>query len=174
MKFFQEQFPNEHETSEYFADRIQKTIASGLSLVCSNIDHESIRQTWLDYKKSLQEQHEQEEQLNFTNRQSESFSDISRVITQVQNVLPNISNEIVREHVQLTSSNDIDTIITSILDSGVSLESPPVTDFKIVKKSQEIKTLKKTPVKGTFQNYETRKFNLLNDARKRYFAKNPN
>ncbi len=182
MTFFPEQLLKENETSEQFADRVQKTIASGLDLVCSNIDRESIRQMWSDYERNIQEQEERERnseeqrrrQVTQT-RRDVNFADASRVTLQVQNVLPHISYETVREHMSMTSSNDVDTILTSILDAGVSLEEPTerLSTIKVaVRETSSNQPVLKTPEKGKFISYETRKFNLLNDARKRYLAKN--
>ena len=80
----------------------------------------------------------------------------------------------------ITSSNDVDTILTSILDAGFSglaeglnpgpaQQNKPVIENKTVVNRSHI-----IPVKGKFQSYESRKFDLLNEARKRYLTKNPN
>ena len=74
-------------------------------------------------------------------------------------------------HMYRTSSNDIDTIITSILDSGIDNSPSPVpSPAKQAHKSPV--NVKKQPVIGTFQNYETRKKNLINEARERFLSKN--
>jgi len=181
VKFFPEQTLKENEPSEQFADRVQKLIASGLGLICSNIDRVSIRQMWVDYEKSIRDQEELERNAQERRRLQVTqtgidfgFADTTRVTLQVQNVLPNISYETVREHMMITSSNDVDTILTSILDSdAVTLDSKE--DRSAVKVNTTIvkeKPVLKTPEKGKFISYETRKFNLLNEARKRYLAKN--
>lgn len=175
VQIFPDQNIKPGESGEQFADRIQKVIAT--HLVCSNLDRENIRQMWKDYEKNQQEKHELlEQQRETTNRQFYQnqemfqFSEINRVASQVKNVLPDASFDTIKHHMIRTSSNDIDTIITSILDSSGSVSPDPVpTPAKSVPKAA---SLKKSPAMGTFQSYETRKQNLLNEARERFLSKN--
>lgn len=140
---------------------------------------------WSDYEKNQQEQQaEQEQERREQSRRQErhrvdaQFGDIARVLSQVKSVLPHISYEIVREHVILTSSGDVDTVITSILDAGVSLEAAAASGVSPTAnaatqsptKSQESPVaVKASP--GKFQSYESRKASLLSEARSRYLAK---
>ncbi len=179
VKFFPEQFLKENEPTEVFADRVQRIIANGLRLVCSNLDRENIRQMWTDYEKNQLERQERQEHIH---RQQERqrddalFGDVARIVSQVKNVLPYVSYEVVREHVVLTSSSDVDTVITSILDAGVELEAatnPTTTSpAKPIQKSPAVSNSSPSSASpAKFQSYETRKTNLLSEARKRYLAK---
>lgn len=174
MKFFPEQFIREGETSELFADRVQRIVANGLQLVCSNLDRENIRQMWSDYEKNQQEQQEEQSRRQERHRVDAQSGDIGRVVSQVKSVLPHISYEIVREHVILTSSSDVDTVITSILDAGVSLEQTAAADVSpTANATTPTKSAKAASAAspGKFQSYESRKANLLSEARSRYLAK---
>lgn len=171
VRFLPEQFLKENESSEQFASRVQKLIANGLDIVCSNLDGENIRQMWIDYEKNQRERQEQADMLqNAQNQRQEThFADVSRVALQVKNVLPYVTYDKIREHVILTSSNDIDTIITSILDS----ECQEPSQQPIQMEPKKVTSEKSTAKKNTFQSFESRKFNLLNEARNRFLAKNP-
>lgn len=176
VQMFPEQNLKPGESSEQFADRIQKLIAT--NLVCSNLDRENMRQMWKDYEKNQQEQQELlEQRREVANRQyyqtqaTFQAAEVNRVAAHVKNVLPDASVDMVKVHMIRTSSNDIDTIITSILDSGIDNSPSPVpSPAKQAHKSPV--NVKKQPVIGTFQNYETRKKNLINEARERFLSKN--
>ena len=134
---------------------------------------------WTDYEKNQLERQERQEHIH---RQQERqrddalFGDVARIVSQVKNVLPYVSYEVVREHVVLTSSSDVDTVITSILDAGVELEAATNTTTtspaKPIQKSPAVSNSSPSSASpAKFQSYETRKTNLLSEARKRYLAK---
>ncbi len=188
---------NENETSEQFAQRIQTLIGSELKLKCTDITYESLKQTFKNYKQYLEQQNRLRNQeinsagggggrrRNVHRSQPEtssvSFSDISRVALQIKDILPDVSFETIKQHINLTASLDIDTVIASILDSN-SFESTTTTnnnnknnttDSATAASSGQTRTSQKSNFKNnnSYISYEERKFTLLNEARQRYLAK---
>lgn len=179
---------NENETSEQFAQRIQTLIGNELKLKCTDITYESLKQTFKNYKQYLEQQTRLRNQesnsasggggrrRNVHRGQSEtssvSFSDISRVALQIKDILPDVSFETIKQHINLTASLDIDTVIASILDSN-SFNKNNTTDPATVASSGQTGTSQKSNFKNnnSYISYEERKFTLLNEARQRYLAK---
>ena len=185
---------NENETSEQFAQRIQTLIGNELKLKCTDITYESLKQTFKNYKQYLEQQTRLRNQetnsasgggsrrrhghRGQSETSSVSFSDISRVALQIKDILPDVSFETIKQHINLTASLDIDTVIASILDSN-SFESTTnnnknnTTDPATVASSGQTGTSQKSNFKNnnSYISYEERKFTLLNEARQRYLAK---
>ncbi len=183
IEFLPEQCINENETSKQFAERIRTTIADHLHLTRSDLSHEGLRQIFLNYKQYLANEHRRQQQ-NETNRRiqnstirrdnSISFGDISRVALQIKDILPDVSFEMIKHHINLSASLDIDTLIASILDSNeptVPVSSNGLNNQANVSVGASVQSNVKLTSKITYKSYEERKFNLLNEARQRYLSK---
>lgn len=189
--FLDLQYKKDLATSELFAQHVRQLIASKLELQMSESSFMDLKHIWLDYKKELNAA----PKVNLLNRNSSSmsFSDISKLALQIKEILPHVSYDIIQQHIRNSSTLDIDTVIESILDSTNSTEplqqdsellpqfsrsisTPTVVNnskptFQTSKSVIQLET-KPKPV-NQFKSYEERKFDLLNEARKRYLAKNP-
>ena len=187
VEFLGEQFMNENETSKQFAERVRSLIADRLHLTRSELSHEGLRHIFLNYKQHLaNEQRQQQQQQNEMSRRSHnstrrstnnsiSFGDVSRVALQIKDILPDVSFEMIKHHINISASLDIDTLIASILDSNEPLVSESSTRSRsqtdASASSATIQpTVKPTP-KNTYKSYEERKFTLLNESRQRYLSK---
>lgn len=123
-----------------------------------------------------------------------SFNDTSRLALQIKDILPHASYELIQRHITAAPTLDIDTVLASILDDErlhedneeqaatalrSSMSSPILqsVNFDSNPKSTDLKTSpstttpKKQPIRP--KSYEERKFDLLNEARRRYLLKNP-
>ena len=199
VDFLSEQFVNENETSKQFAERVRVTIASHLKVNRSDLSHEGLRQMFLNYRQHLaNEQRQRQHEINRRGQQtassrrrrddSVSFADISRVAFQIKDVLPDVSFDTIKHHINVSASLDIDTLIASILDanesnsahaaavaySTSSITSTPQNNQKPSTSSSSTnssQTNAKSNTKNTYISYEERKFALLNEARQRYLSK---
>jgi hypothetical protein len=178
---------HENETSEEFAKRIQNLIASKLGIKSSDLEHEQLKQVFTNYQRNLQ--HQRQARPSSINRarssNSLSFSDISRLALQIKDILPDVSFETIQRHVQQSSSVDIDTIIASILDSNEADSSINTsnqneslqqvgTSLNSQSSSSSLKQNTSTSsLSNKMKSYEEKKFDLINEARKRYLSKNP-
>ena len=98
-----------------------------------------------------------------------SFSDVSKIALVIKEILPETSFEVIKEHILKASSIDVDTIMTSILDSNNSANAPS-TSLNTSSKPQPTSAA----AHPQHLSYEKRKFILLNEARQRYLAKHLN
>lgn len=178
---------HDNETSEEFAKRVQNLIASKLHIKSSDLEHEQLKQVFTNYQRNLQLQRQTRPVVMNRARSSNSlsFSDISRLALQIKDILPDVSFETIQRHVQQSSSVDIDTIIASILDSNEADSSINTsnqneslqqvgTSLNSQSSSSSLKQNTSTSsLSNKMKSYEEKKFDLLNEARKRYLAKNP-
>ena len=154
-----------------------------------------------DNVRSAQQISQQQHQRQRSNIQSNiNFNDISRVALQIKEILPEVSFETIQRHVRASSSLDIDTVIASILDAGATSESVVESlastsasfgrAYSSPGNMQQSKSSTACQIRSpassgqllehslkaprVLKSYDERKFELLNEARKRYLAKNPN
>jgi hypothetical protein len=120
-----------------------------------------------------------------------SFADISRLALQVREILPDASYETIQHHIRHSSTLDIDTVIASILDAGAeqptassTSESSQSAAAAAYARTNSTPQLSHQPPSGrvlqtsksvggrlSHKSYEEKKFELLNETRKRYLAK---
>ena len=131
-----------------------------------------------------------------------SFTDTSKLALQIKDILPNASYELIQRHIQAAPTLDIDTVLASILDDeqlnaeeedsaannnnnrpGDLLNSRAASFAATTSTSSNSPSLHHGGTKSTsalrsatnrFKSYEERKFELLNEARRRFLSKNPN
>jgi hypothetical protein len=136
-----------------------------------------------------------------SSRSKMSFTDTSKLALQIKDILPNASYELIQRHIQAAPTLDIDTVLASILDDeqlnaeeedsasnsnnnlGDLLNSRAASFAASTSTSSNSSPLHHGGTKSTsalrsatnrFKSYEERKFELLNDARRRFLSKNPN
>lgn len=136
-----------------------------------------------------------------SSRSKMSFTDTSKLALQIKDILPNASYELIQRHIQAAPTLDIDTVLASILDDeqlnaeeedstsnsnnnpGDLLNSRAASFAASTSTSSNSSPLHHGGTKSTsalrhatnrFKSYEERKFELLNDARRRFLIKNPN
>lgn len=196
VNLLDKQFKQEKETSEEFSERVRAMIGSRLNLELSQYNHDDLRKTWSEYKRRVlvEEQRNAELRSSSLNQNTiqVSFSDISKLALQIREILPDVSYDVIQQHIRASSSLDIDTVIASILDdTRASPEFESVSpSFSRSQSSPSNFNTSPKPVLNTsksvidnkklsnsnksYKSYEERKFELLNEARKRYLAKNSN
>lgn len=155
----------EHESGEQFAERIRALISAKLRFTqITDKSFTQFQQIWNQYQAAEEATAEASRQnTNRSNDMSDysmSFSDISRLALQIKEILPDVSYETIQRHIRSSPSLDIDTVIASILDSTVEPQMP-------------VAVAQPSPIRrnNSFKNYEERKFDLINEARKRYLAR---
>lgn len=123
-----------------------------------------------------------------------SFSDISKLALQIKDILPHASYDLIQRHIHAAPTLDIDTVLASILDDDgqqatsaagteeapikSSISSPVLGDHSTKQPIHSSKSAlfvgvsSQNQAKKSFRSYEERKFELLNDARRRFLLKN--
>ena len=173
------------ETSEQFAERIRGLISEKLGLnLLTDMNCNNFQLIWSSYHAERKQAaaaaaNVSRARINAVNSSnySMSFEDISRLALQIKEILPDVSYEVIQSHIRNSSTLDIDTVIASILDASTSLiastsSSSPSNQQPVTQRSPQ--PVKEFNRKNSFKNYEERKFDLINEARKRYLAKNVN
>jgi hypothetical protein len=191
------------ESAEQFAERLRALMSSKLSLKNINqLSHSDFSDIWNSFvREERQRLHLPRTDSNSSvgstisrnNSESQmSFSDISKLALQIKDILPDVSFETIQQHVRLSTTLDIDTVIASILDASsnqthedVSNDSSEILSRVNSAPSNLSSSFNASPPKlatsrsfksfanSSFCSYEERKFALLNEARQRYLAKHP-
>lgn len=183
------QFKRDNESSGEFAERMRRLIAKELNVTdeANDWDYEKCERVIREYHSLLRQQElEMEERRRLLRNHSRagldgsgsnqpsntlSFAEISRVALQVKDILPDVSFETIQHHIRNSSSLDVDTVIASILDSGS--ETTPSSSPATSTRTQPEPSRTKLSAKMGGKSFEEKKFELLNEARKRYLAKHP-
>ncbi|CAF0825988.1 unnamed protein product [Brachionus calyciflorus] len=113
---------------------------------------------------------------------SVGVSDVCKLAMQIKDILPDVSFETIKYHINSSSTLDIDTVLASILDADsqesslLRSQSSPVTVTSspkpVISSSKASVFESKKPNK--YKTYEERKFDLINEARKRYLSRENN
>lgn len=198
VTFLTAETKNQTESIEEYLQRVRTLIGDELKSKLSDYSTEDIKRLWFEYKqkrREIEERSSDEQSLADSSQNgagdSMSFSDISKLALQIKDILPDVSYETIKTHVRASPTLDIDTIISSILDSP---PPPPPADHSINSRTSSLPTMSSTnshdlnsslknskssaimenkKKSNVFKSYEERKFDLLNDARRRYLSKNP-
>lgn len=193
------QYKSPNESVEQFSDRVEQLIASHLKLNRSNLTHDDFRAMYEAYKRRQRILLNRRASSRNVNNNDGNGSTLRRTNTvdklalQIKDILPNVSYKTIQEHIARSSTVDIDTVIASILDSNQEEDDTTTTASNVInsrsdpsspstsnnvsstpssKNSTDIPVAsKKSP--HIHLSYDERKFNLINEARKRFVAKNP-
>jgi hypothetical protein len=161
-----------NETSEQFSERIRSLMSSKLKLnVVTEMNFNNFQLILRNYQEAEMAAANLPRRNNTQNSSghSMSFEDISRLALQIKEILPEVSYEIIQSHIRMSPTLDIDTVLASILDSTQALTLSNSASTCVSQPSSVKKDFNK---QNSFKNYEERKFELINEARKRYLAKN--
>ena len=168
----------ENESSEQFSERIRNLISEKLKLnVLTEMNFTNFQIIWSNYQAERKQVAAASVSVSTRVRTSTSnssnysmgFDDISGIALHIKEILPDVSYEIIQSHIRSSSTLDIDTVIASILDSTHTSTIPSNNTAPT-----NVSTKKEFNKQNSFKNYEERKFDLINEARKRYLAKNTN
>ncbi|CAF0826027.1 unnamed protein product [Brachionus calyciflorus] len=169
----EKQIRKDDENIEELAERIRNLIASKLGVKISDFNSEQLKQVWTQSprKSEIAEKNH-----------SVGVSDVCKLAMQIKDILPDVSFETIKYHINSSSTLDIDTVLASILDADsqesslLRSQSSPVTVTSspkpVISSSKASVFESKKPNK--YKTYEERKFDLINEARKRYLSRENN
>lgn len=182
LNFLPSESKKDNEAIEELTERTRNKIANELKIQCSKLGLEDLKNIWTNYNRILMNRNNNRNRNQQTNSNQNrpnnlmSFADISRLALQIKDILPDVSFDIIQQHIRSAPLLDIDTIIASILDSNYqenqassipSTSNPSSSSRAGLQETKSSKNL-------SYLSYEEKKFNLLNEARKRYLAKQEN
>ncbi|RNA35589.1 ancient ubiquitous 1 [Brachionus plicatilis] len=152
------------EPIERFAQKVGQSIASKLGLNLCDFDSQDFESVWNQHQNQAEAKNDQN----------------GRLALQIKQILPDVTIETIEQHIRLSSSLDIDTVMASILDSDSqessllrSESTPVVNQPRLVLPSSKSNIF---PTRKERKNisFEERKFELVNEARKRYLSRDYN